>query len=65
MCVSSLIMSKPSKSERVHAALEDAVATETAVQSKGRAYRLLDRDVEFCIYMLEKHGEDYEANTIR
>ncbi|CAJ0581924.1 unnamed protein product, partial [Mesorhabditis spiculigera] len=30
-------------------------------KQEGRKRTLLDRDVQFCIYMLERHGDDYEA----
>uniref|UniRef100_A0A915PK18 Nucleolar protein 16 n=1 Tax=Setaria digitata TaxID=48799 RepID=A0A915PK18_9BILA len=28
---------------------------------RERIYKLLPRDVQFCVHMIEKHGEDYEA----
>jgi len=30
---------------------------------KPRVYKLLTRDIEFCIYMLEQYGMDYEVSN--
>ncbi|VDO28293.1 unnamed protein product [Onchocerca flexuosa] len=29
--------------------------------ARERIYKLLPRDIKFCVYMIEKHGEDYET----
>lgn len=29
--------------------------------ARERIYKLLPRDIKFCVYMIEKHGEDYEV----
>ncbi|VDN91895.1 unnamed protein product [Brugia pahangi] len=50
-----------SKIAKVITALEKEAEEEKIKQKKGRSYRLLARDIEFCIYMIEKHGGDYEA----
>lgn len=47
------------------AALEKEVEEEEIRQKKGRNYRLLARDIEFCVYMIERHGDDYEARIFR
>ncbi|VIO89065.1 Uncharacterized protein BM_BM7439 [Brugia malayi] len=49
-----------SKIAKVITALEKEAEEEKIKQKKGRSYRLLARDIEFCIYMIEKHGGDYE-----
>lgn len=33
-------------------------------QSRERVYKLLPRDIQFCVRMIEKYGEDYEVCTI-
>uniref|UniRef100_A0A915Q7C0 Nucleolar protein 16 n=1 Tax=Setaria digitata TaxID=48799 RepID=A0A915Q7C0_9BILA len=48
------------KVTQVIAALEKEVKEEEEKQKKGRRYRLLARDIEFCLYMIERHGNDYE-----
>lgn len=47
------------------AALEKEVEEEEIRQRKGRSYRLLSRDIEFCVYMIERHGEDYEVRNFQ
>ncbi|VDO35107.1 unnamed protein product [Onchocerca flexuosa] len=51
--------------KKVIAALEKEVEDEEIRQKKGRTYRLLAKDIEFCIYMIEKHGDNYEAGIFR
>uniref|UniRef100_A0A0R3RHG1 Nucleolar protein 16 n=1 Tax=Elaeophora elaphi TaxID=1147741 RepID=A0A0R3RHG1_9BILA len=51
---------RPSMIRQVIAALEKEVEEEQIKQKKGRSYRLLARDIEFCVYMIERHGDDYE-----
>ncbi|VDK19034.1 unnamed protein product [Anisakis simplex] len=48
------------KAARVIRALEREVKREEKQIKKGRTYRLLEKDIEFCVYMIQKHGEDYE-----
>lgn len=44
------------------AALEKAAAVEEEKrQRRERMYRLLPRDVTFCVRMIETHGDDYEV----
>ncbi|CAG9535072.1 unnamed protein product [Cercopithifilaria johnstoni] len=61
---SQMLKAKPasagSKIKKVIAALEKEAEEEEIRQKKGRGYRLLARDIEFCVYMIERHGEDYE-----
>lgn len=47
------------------AALEKEVEEEEMKQKEGRRYRLLARDIEFCVYMIEKYGEDYEVRNFQ
>ncbi|KAL3990679.1 Ribosome biogenesis protein Nop16 family protein [Acanthocheilonema viteae] len=61
---SQMLKTKPASEEskimNVIATLEKEVEEEEMRQKKGRGYRLLARDIEFCAYMIERHGEDYE-----
>lgn len=34
---------------------------ERAQRSRERVYKLLPRDIQFCVRMMEKYGEDYEV----
>lgn len=52
------------KAARVISALEREVRKEEKRMSKGRRYRLLQQDIDFCVYMMQRHGEDYEVNFI-
>ncbi|KAM3728215.1 Nucleolar protein [Dirofilaria immitis] len=49
-----------SKAIKVIAALEKEVEEEKIRQKKRRNYCLLARDIEFCVYMIEGHGDNYE-----
>ncbi|EJD74272.1 hypothetical protein, variant [Loa loa] len=57
-------ISDEEKIVKVIAALEKEVEEEEARQKKGRTYRLLARDIEFCVYMIERHGDHYEARNL-
>ncbi|KHN86130.1 Nucleolar protein 16 [Toxocara canis] len=49
------------KAARVINALEREVKREEKRLSKGRQYRLLQQDIDFCLYMIQRHGDDYES----
>uniref|UniRef100_A0A915CKB1 Nucleolar protein 16 n=1 Tax=Parascaris univalens TaxID=6257 RepID=A0A915CKB1_PARUN len=49
------------KAARVIRALEREARMEEKRMSKGRRYRLLQQDIDFCVYMMQRHGEDYES----
>lgn len=51
-----------SKAAKVIASLEKAAKEEEEQQKRGRRYRLLAQDIEFCVYMIENHGDDYEVS---
>ncbi|CAJ0957147.1 unnamed protein product, partial [Mesorhabditis belari] len=51
---------KAAKSGAVLGSLEKE-AKELEDKQSGRKTKLLDRDMEFCIYMIERHGDDYSA----
>ncbi|KAF8381124.1 nol-16 [Pristionchus pacificus] len=49
------------KASNVVSELEKAAEQEAKDQKVGREFRLQERDIEFCVYMYEKHKDDYKA----
>ncbi|KAH7723280.1 Ribosome biogenesis protein Nop16 [Aphelenchoides avenae] len=41
--------------------LEKEAEEATKQQKKGRQHKLLQRDIQLCLELIERHGEDYEA----
>ncbi|VDN25604.1 unnamed protein product [Gongylonema pulchrum] len=52
---------QPTEAEKVIASLEKEAKEEEERQKVGRTYRLLTQDIQFCVFMIEKHGDDYEV----
>ncbi|GMT10832.1 hypothetical protein PFISCL1PPCAC_2129 [Pristionchus fissidentatus] len=52
------------KAANVVSELEKAADKEAKDQKVGREFRLQERDIEFCVYMHEKHKDDYKAMSL-
>ncbi|CAD6192930.1 unnamed protein product [Caenorhabditis auriculariae] len=50
------------QANRVVSTLEkDAATSEEAQKAQDRKFKLFHRETELCVYMLAKHGEDFES----